>query len=52
MESIEINPLEYGYELDDDDDDDTKDKRNLTRRTTNVIQVCEMRKIKCMHLPY
>ena len=50
MESIEINPLEYGYEL---DDDDTKDnKRNLTRRTTNAMQVCEMRKIKWMHLPY
>ena len=53
MESIEINPLEYGYELDGDDDDDTKNnKRNLTRRTTNAMQVCEMRKIKCMHLPY
>ena len=52
MESIEITPLEYGYELEDDDEEVMTPKitRNITRRTTNALQVCEMRKIKCMHL--
>ena len=52
MESIEITPLEYGYELEDDDEEMMTPKitRNITRRTTNALQVREMRKIKCMHL--
>ena len=52
MESIEITPLEYGYELEDDDEEVMTPKitRNITRRTTNALQVCEMRKIKCMQL--